>query len=123
MKVTVILATYSGMQFTMGHCEQSGILCRHLREVRRGVVVQKVRCLSYDVTSGSSVKLAGFGKDRPGLRVDSPVYAVYDERLEQDGAVVGFTGEFVDHSSEGDNVRSRGVRDEGREGGERRGTT
>lgn len=54
--------------------------------------------------------------------MDSPVYAVYDEGLEQNGAVVGFTGEFVDHSSGGDNVRSRGVRARGgrREGGEGR---
>jgi len=29
----------------------------------------------------------------------SPVYAVYDEGLKEDGAVVGFAGEFVDHAS------------------------
>lgn len=30
-----------------------------------------------------------------------PVYAVDDEGLEKDGAVVGFAGEFVDHASDG----------------------
>lgn len=27
------------------------------------------------------------------------MYAVYDEGFEEDGAVVGITGEFVDHAS------------------------
>ena len=53
-------------------------------------------------------------QDIPGLRVDSPVYAVYDEGLEQNGAVVGFTGEFVDHSFR---RRGRGFAEEGREKG------
>lgn len=43
----------------------------------------------------------GHCEDQPELRDDSPVYAVYDERLEQDGAVVRFTGEFVNHNFRG----------------------
>jgi len=33
------------------------------------------------------------------LKLALPVYTVYDERLEQNGAVIGFTGEFVNHTS------------------------
>lgn len=90
---------------------------------KRGGCCGNVWCLSCEVTSGLSIALAEFGKDRPGLREESPVYAVYDKRLEQNCAVVGFTGEFVDHSLGGDNVHSRGGCDEGREGRAQRGTS
>lgn len=42
------------------------------------------------------------------------MYAIYDEGLEQNGAVVGFSGEFVNHASGGGDVHSRDGRDGGR---------
>lgn len=66
-------------------------------------------------TSGSSTKQGESGKYRP-VFVNSAVYAIYDEGFEQNGAVVGFTGEFVDHTLGEDNVRSRGGHDRGGEG-------
>lgn len=35
-----------------------------------------------------------------GLKLDLPVYTIDDEGLEQNGTVVGFTGKFVNHTSE-----------------------
>jgi hypothetical protein len=38
-------------------------------------------------------------KDVPELKLDWPVYTVDDEGFEQNGAVVGFTSKFVNHTS------------------------